>query len=439
MVRNLKRERIVILGAGGRDFHNFHMAYRDNYFYEVVAFTAAQIPFIEKRSYPPELAGPNYPEGIPVYPEEELGDLISKYKIDKVVFAYSDVSHEHVMHAASLSLSRGADFILLGPERTMLGTRVPVISVCATRTGCGKSVITKKLAYLFKGKGIKVSVVRHPMAYCDFVPVRKFSTMGDINGGVCTIEEREEFEPLIEIGITVYAGVDYEKVLDEAERDSEVIIWDGGNNDFPFIRPDFEIVLIDALRPGHERLFYPGLVNLRRGNLLIITKVNEAKESGIEEIIANVRQENPDAGILKASSIFKLSDPALMEGKRALVIEDGPTITHGGMTHGAGVSASLGIVSGFIDPRPYAVGSIKETYNRFPHIGPVLPAMGYSERQIKELEETISRVSCDVVIIATPVDLMRIIKIDKPAVRVFYDFDIDLNGLVDSFLKKYVS
>jgi predicted GTPase len=425
------------MGAGGRDFHNFNMVYRDNPDYDVVAFTAAQIPFIEKRVYPPELAGPHYPAGVPIRPEAELVPLITKHMVKQVAFAYSDVSHEYVMHRASLCLSLGTDFILHGPVDTMLESAVPVISVCAVRTGCGKSIITKKLAHLIKERGVKVSVVRHPMAYCDFVPARKFSSLEEIDMGACTIEEREEFEPLVERGITVYAGVDYREVLMQAERDTEVIIWDGGNNDFPFVRPDFEIVLIDAMRPGHETLFYPGEVNLRRGNLVMITKINEARESDLAGIRATIRRVNPDAGVLETRSIFRLSDHDFVEGKRALVIEDGPTITHGGMPYGAGVSSSIGKVAEFIDPRPYAVGSIGEIFARFPHIGPVLPAMGYSELQMKELEETISRVPADVVVIATPVDLRRIMKIDTPTVRVFYDFDIDLRGLVRSFLKEH--
>ena len=340
MAEELKKEKVIIMGAGGRDFHNFNMLYRDNPRSEVVAFTAAQIPYIEKRVYPPELAGPYYPEGIAIHPEVELESLLSKHRVHRVIFSYSDVSHEYVMHRASLCLARGADFLLPGPEHTMLGPAVPIISVCAVRTGCGKSIITRKLAHAFKEMGSRVSVIRHPMAYCDFVPVKRFATMEDIDRGSCTIEEREEFEPLVEKGITVYAGVDYQKVLRDAENLSQVIIWDGGNNDFPFIYPDFEIVLIDALRPGHEMLFYPGEVNLRRANLLIITKINEAKESDRKGIEAVIRTENPDANVLETSSVFSISDYEAIKGKRALVIEDGPTITHGGMPYGAGVAAS---------------------------------------------------------------------------------------------------
>lgn len=438
MTRGLNKEKVIIMGAGGRDFHNFNMLYRDNPRKEVVAFTAAQIPYIEKRVYPRELAGPGYPQGIAIRPEQELESLLSTHRVQRVVFSYSDVSHEYLMHRASLCLARGADFLLPGPERTMLGSSVPVISVCAVRTGCGKSIITRKLARIFKEMGIRVSVIRHPMSYCDFVPVKRFSSMEDIDRGSCTIEEREEFEPLAEQGITVYAGVDYQKVLHDTEKVSQVIIWDGGNNDFPFLRPDFEIVLIDALRPGHELLYYPGEVNLRRANLLIVTKINEAKESDREGLKAVIRRENPDAGVLETGSVFTVSDYNAIRGKKALVIEDGPTITHGGMPYGAGMSASMGIVSEFIDPRHYAAGSLRETYEKFPHIGPVLPAMGYSRPQMKDLEETISRVPADVVIIATPVDLRRIIPIDKPLVRVFYDFDIDLRPLARSFLETHV-
>jgi predicted GTPase len=426
------------MGAGGRDFHNFNMVYRDDPRYEVIAFTAAQIPFIEQRHYPAELAGGLYPEGIPVYPELSLQNLIREYKIDRVVFAYSDVSHEQLMHKASLCLSLGADFVLHGPEKTMLHSGIPVISVCAVRTGCGKSVITRKLAGLFREHGVRVSVIRHPMAYCDFAPVVKFSTMLDIDRSACTIEEREEFEPLVEKGVTVFAGVDYRKILEEAEKGSQVIIWDGGNNDFPFILPRLEIVLLDGLRPGHEKLFYPGEVNLKRGNVLIITKVNEARRVDIEKIRETIRSENPAAAVFETSSLLELSDPEMIKDKMALVIEDGPTMTHGGLSYGAGVSASKDLVSGFVNPRLFATGSIREIYAKFPHIGAVLPAMGYSDVQILELEETIAKIPAEVVIIATPVDLQKIVKIDAPVVRVSYDFDINLDGIVEAFLKEHV-
>jgi predicted GTPase len=440
MDRKIDREgepiRVIILGAGGRDFHNFNTFFRNNPFYRVVAFTAAQIPFIAHRSYPPELAGANYPDGIPIYPEEELPRLLSEHCPHHVVFSYSDVSHEALMDKASLVLSLGQDFVLLGPEGTMIRSQVPVISVCAVRTGCGKSVITRRIAVFLKKRGFNVSVIRHPMAYCIFKPVVRFSMMKDVDEEACTIEEREEFEPLVEMGITVYAGVDYEKVLREAEKESQVILWDGGNNDFPFIRPDWEIVLLDALRPGHERLYYPGEVNLRRADLLLIAKVNEGSEASLKEIRKNISMLNPKAKVLDAPSVTHLDHPELVKGKRVLVIEDGPTITHGGMPDGAGASASRKLARELVDPRPYAVGSLREVFRMYPHIGRVLPAMGYSEDQIKDLEETIRRSDCDAVVIATPADLRRKIMIGQATVRVHYDFDVDLNPLIDRFLNE---
>jgi predicted GTPase len=428
--------RVIILGAGGRDFHNFNTFFRNRPSYQVVAFTATQIPFIANRTYPPELAGANYPDGIPIYPEEDLSRLLSEYRVDQVVFSYSDVSHEELMDKASLVLSKGKDFLLLGPDATMINSKVPVISVCAVRTGCGKSVITRKIASLFKKRGVKVSVIRHPMAYCVFKPIIRFSEMRDVDEEACTIEEREEFEPLVEMGITVYAGVDYGQVLREAEKEYQVIIWDGGNNDFAFIKPDWEIVLLDALRPGHEKLYYPGEVNLRRADLLIVTKVNEGKEGSLKKIMKNISMANPRAIVVEAPSVTHLDHPEYIDNKRVLVVEDGPTITHGGMPDGAGASASRKIARVLIDPRPYAVGSLREVYERFPHIGLVLPAMGYSDQQVKDLEETIRRSPCDAVVIATPMDLRRKIIIDQPTVRVSYDFDIDLNPYIEWFINK---
>ena len=430
--------RVILLGAGGRDFHNFNSFFRGRPAYEVVAFTATQIPFIGNRTYPAELAGPNYPRGIPIYPEEELPRLLSEYRVNQVVFCYSDVSHQELMDKASLVLSKGANFVFLGPDETMLESRVPVLSVCAVRTGCGKSVITRKVAGLLKKRGIKVSVIRHPMAYCAFTPTLRFSSTKDVDEETCTIEEKEEFEPLVEMGITVYAGVDYEQVLRAAERESEVIIWDGGNNDFPFIASDWEIVLLDALRPGHERLYYPGEVNLRRADLLIITKVNEAEEGAVKRIRENISVANPGAKVLEAPSVLELDHPDRVRHKRVLVIEDGPTITHGGMPSGAGVAASGRFGFTPVDPRPYAVGSLQEVYQKYTHIGNVLPAMGYSENQIKELEETIRRCPCEAVVIATPTDLRRMMTFEQPAVRVSYDFDIDLSSLLDGFLSQRV-
>ena len=435
-----KREkaiRAIILGAGGRDFHNFNTFFRDNPSYEVVAFTATQIPFIANRIYPPTLSGPNYPYGIPIYPEEDLPRLISDKKVREVFFSYSDISHEELMDKASLILSLGADFRLLGPEATMIESRVPVLSVCAVRTGCGKSVITRKIARLLRGKGLRVVVIRHPMAYCSFKPVLRFASMKDIDAEACTIEEREEFEPLVEAGITVYAGIDYELVLREAEKEARLIIWDGGNNDFPFVRSDFEIVLLDALRPGHERLYFPGEVNLRRGDLLIITKVNEAKEGALAKIRENISKMNPKAPVLETSSILRLDRPELIKGKRVLVVEDGPTITHGGMPDGAGAAASRQWARELIDPREFAVRSLKTVFEQYPHMGRVLPAMGYSEEQIRDLAETIQRSEAEAVVIGTPTDLRKRIRIEAPATRVVYDFDVDLSSWLEGFLKRY--
>jgi len=437
--RSKESIRVIILGAGGRDFHNFNTYFRKNPSYRVIAFTAAQIPYIAGRVYPPELAGPQYPQGIPIHPEEELPRLLSEYVVDQVVFSYSDVSHEALMDMASLVLSKGQDFVFLGPKETMIVSRVPVISVCAVRTGCGKSVITRKLASLLKKKGLRVSVIRHPMAYCDFKPVLRFSNARDVEKETCTIEEREEFEPLVEAGITVYAGVDYERVLRAAERESEVIVWDGGNNDFSFIRPDWEIVLVDALRPGHEKLYYPGEVNLRRADLVIITKVNEGSEESLAKIGKNISLMNPGAEVLEAPSVTRVDHPEMIADKRVLVIEDGPTITHGGMPDGAGTSASRKLARELVDPRPYAVGSLRQVYKNYPHIGRVLPAMGYSEEQIKDLEETIRHSVCDAVVVATPTDLGRKIRIDQPTVRVSYDFNVDLLPPVNRFMQRRVA
>jgi predicted GTPase len=432
--RKRSPRRVIILGAGGRDFHNFNTFFRDRPSYRVVAFTATQIPYIANRIYPPELAGKNYPKGIPIFPEEELARLLDETRPQQVAFSYSDVSHQEVMEKASLVLSRGADFLLLGPEETMIESRVPTLSVCAVRTGCGKSVVTRKIASLFKKKGLRVSVIRHPMAYCEFKPVLRFSSMQEIEEEACTIEEGEEFEPLVKMGTTVFAGVDYERVLRKAERESQVILWDGGNNDVPFVRPDLEIVLLDALRPGDERLYYPGEVNLRRADLLIITKVNEGSEKSLIKIRENISLINPRAAVLEAPSVTSLDRPEWIESKRVLVIEDGPTLTHGGMPDGAGASAARKLARELVDPRPYAVGSLKEVYERYPHIGRVLPAVGYSEEQIRDLEETIHRSECEAVVVATPVDLQEKIRIDQPTVRVSYDFDVDLHPLVENFV-----
>ncbi len=425
---------VILMGAGGRDFHNFNTFFRDHPKYRVVAFTATQIPFISNRTYPPQLSGALYPEGIPIFPEEDLPQLLSDPSVEQVVFSYSDVSHDELMDKASLVLSKGKNFMLLGPQSTMLQSSKPVISVCAVRTGCGKSVITRKIATLLKKRGIRVSVIRHPMAYCTFKPIQRFSDLNEVDAEACTIEEKEEFEPLVEMGIVVYAGIDYEKVLKEAERESQVIIWDGGNNDFPFFWPDLEIVLLDALRPGHEKLYYPGEVNLKRADLLIITKVNEGSEASFRQILENISKANPLAKVMMAPSVVQVDHPERITQKKVLVIEDGPTITHGGMAEGAGASISKRLASETMDPRPYAVGSLKEVFHNHPHIGKVLPAMGYSETQIRELEETVRQCPCDAVVLATPADLRRKIRIAQPVARVTYDFEIDLEPIIEDFL-----
>lgn len=426
---------VILMGAGGRDFHNFNTCFRDRPGYRVVAFTATQIPYIANRTYPQDLSGALYPEGIPIFPEEDLPRLLSQTPVRQVVFSYSDISYGELMNKASFILSKGRRFVLLGQEETMLQSRIPVISVCAVRTGCGKSVVTREIASTLKKRGVSVSVIRHPMAYCTFKPVLKFSKMEDVDQEACTIEEKEEFEPLVEMGITVYAGIDYKEVLREAEKESRIIIWDGGNNDLPFLRPDLEIVLLDALRPGHEVLYYPGEVNFRRADLLIIAKVNEGRMESLDRIRENIVRFNPGAKVLEAASMIRVDHPERIEGKRVLVIEDGPTITHGDMPDGAGASISRKLAGELVDPRPYAAGSLKEVFEKYSHIGNVLPAMGYSDEQIRDLEETVRRSVCDAVVIATPADLRRKIRIDQPAVRVSYSFDLDLQPVLEGFLK----
>ena len=412
------------MGAAGRDFHNFNVYFRENNEYEVVAFTATQIPGIEGRVYPPELAGPNYPNGIPIYPEEELPELIRKYNVDEVVFAYSDVSHEYVMHRASIALAAGADFRLMGPSTTMLKAKVPVVSVCAVRTGCGKSQTSRKVAKILKANGYRVVVVRHPMPYGDLRKqiCQRFATFEDLDKYECTIEEREEYEPHLRNGIIVYAGVDYEKILREAENEADIIVWDGGNNDLPFYRPDLHIVVTDPHRPGHELKYHPGEANLRMADVVVINKVDTAKPENIEAVEKNIRDVNPKAIIVKAASPMTVENPELIKGKRVLVIEDGPTLTHGEMPYGIGAIAAekLG-ASEIIDPRPYAVGSITDAYKKYAHLGPILPALGYGEHQIRELEETINKAPCEVVVVGTPIDLRKLIKINKPAVYVRYE------------------
>jgi len=417
------QNRIVIVGAAGRDFHNFNVCYRDDAWNRVVAFTAAQIPDIAGRKYPAELAGPHYPDGIPIYPEEILEKLIKEERINLAVFSYSDVSHVRVMNLASRVLAVGADFLLLGAERTMLKSSVPVVSVCATRTGCGKSPVSRRIAELLKQQGLRVVAIRHPMPYGDLVKqkVQRFADVTDMDCQKCTVEEREEYEPHVRCGTVVYAGVDYAAILREAEKEADVIIWDGGNNDTPFLKPDLEIVVTDPHRAGHEVLYHPGEVNLLRADVVIINKVDSAFKEAVETVRRNIEDRNSHALIIETDSVVKIDDAEQLKGKKVLVIEDGPSLTHGEMAFGAGVIAAQRAGATLVDPRMYAVGSIRDTFAKYSHVGSLLPAMGYSEKQLKELEETIRRTPCDFVLIATPIDLRHLVPIAQPSLRVTYD------------------
>jgi len=417
------QNRIVIVGAAGRDFHNFNVCYRDDAWNRVVAFTAAQIPDIAGRKYPAELAGPHYPDGIPIYPEEILEKLIKEERINLAVFSYSDVSHVRVMNLASRVLAVGADFLLLGAERTMLKSSVPVVSVCATRTGCGKSPVSRRIAELLKQQGLRVVAIRHPMPYGDLVKqkVQRFADVTDMDRQKCTVEEREEYEPHVRCGTVVYAGVDYAAILREAEKEADVIIWDGGNNDTPFLKPDLEIVVTDPHRAGHEVLYHPGEVNLLRADVVIINKVDSAFKEAVETVRRNIEDRNSHALIIETDSVVKIDDAEQLRGKKVLVIEDGPSLTHGEMAFGAGVIAAQRAGATLVDPRMYAVGSIRDTFAKYSHVGSLLPAMGYSEKQLKELEETIRRTPCDFVLIATPIDLRHLVPIAQPSLRVTYD------------------
>ncbi len=423
----MEKIRVIIMGAAGRDFHNFNTYFRDNPRYEVVAFTATQIPNIEGRRYPPALAGDLYPQGIPIYPEAELPELIERFEVGQVVFAYSDVSHEYVMHRASLVNAAGADFRLMGGQNTMLESSKPVVAVCAVRTGSGKSQTTRYVCDLLQAMGKKVVAVRHPMPYGDLVKqrVQRFATYADLDRYECTIEEREEYEPHIDRGIVVYAGVDYEAILREAEKEADVIVWDGGNNDLPFYKPDLWITVVDPHRPGHEVRYYPGEANLRAADVVVINKIDTADYEAIRTVQANIARVNPDAVVIQAASPIFVEDPAGIRGKRVLVIEDGPTLTHGEMSYGAGyIAAQRFGAAEIVDPRPYAVDSIAATYAKYPKTGPVLPAMGYGEAQIRDLEETINRVPCDLVIVGTPIDLRRLLKVRHPMDRVRYELQV---------------
>ncbi len=433
----------IIAGAAGRDFHDFNTVFRNDESHRVVAFTATQIPNIEGRLYPPALSGPLYPKGIPIYPESELTDLIHKHDVDEVVFSYSDVSHEYVMHLASRVLAAGAGFRLLGPSATMLKSIKPIVSICAVRTGSGKSQTSRKVLDILKNElGYqRVVAIRHPMPYGDLAAqaVQRFASHADMDAAQCTIEEREEYEPYVDRGAVIFAGVDYEAILRKAEEEADVIIWDGGNNDLPFYKPDFHIVVVDPHRPGHELRYHPGEANLRMADAVVINKIDTADSAGINTVLGNIRAVNPSAIVVRGASPLSVENPDGIRGKRVLVIEDGPTLTHGEMAYGAGVVAAQQFgAAEIIDPRPYAVRTIADTYRKYPNTGPILPAMGYGREQIADLEETINRTMVDMVIIATPIDLGRLVDIDKPNQRVRYELqEIGRPDLADLLKERF--
>ncbi|MBI5021871.1 MAG: GTPase [Ignavibacteriales bacterium] len=440
----MKRIKVIIMGAAGRDFHDFNTVYRDNELYDVVAFTATQIPNIDGRKYPAELAGKLYPNGVPIYPESDLVSLIKKNNVDEVVFAYSDVSHNYVMAKASVVMAAGAHFKLLGAHPTMIKSKVPVIAIVAVRTGSGKSQTSRKVCKLLRDMGKRVVAIRHPMPYGDLVKqkVQRYQTLDDLVKFECTVEEMEEYEPHIVNGTIIYAGVDYEAILRQAEQEADVIVWDGGNNDMSFYQPDMTITVADPHRPGHELTYYPGAANINLADVIVINKVESATRENIDSVRRNIRSVNSKAVVIEAASPISVDDENLIRGKRVLVVEDGPTLTHGEMAYGAGVIAAQKFgAKEVVDPRPWVVNSIAETFTKYPKIGILLPAMGYGGKQIKDLETTINKVDCDTVIIGTPIDLRRIIKINKPSVRVRYELDEiakpDLNDLLSNFFKNY--
>ena len=432
-------KKVIIMGAAGRDFHNFNSFYRGNPEYQVVAFTAAQISDldagagVEKRVYPPELAGVGYPDGIMIYPEAMLEKLIEDLDVDEVVFAYSDVPHEYVMNEASRALAAGASFILLGPEATMIKPSKPLVSVCASRTGSGKSPTSRWLLLRLKEKGHRVVVIRHPMPYGNLYKqrVQRFETLEDLDIHECTIEEREDYEPHIENGAIVFAGVDYEEILEAAEKEADIVIWDGGNNDFPFYQPTVHIVLVDPHRAGHELNYYPGTTNVRMADIAIVSKVNTAKPEDVERTIANVKELNSSARIFKADILITAETEEGIKGKKVLVVEDGPTVTHGGMSYGAATIKAEELGAEIVDPRPYATGSIREIYRLFPHLEKVLPAVGYSENQMDELSKVINDTPCDLVLLGTPTDIRRYLKVEKPVVRVRYELEEIVPGEIE--------
>lgn len=440
----MSKRKVIIMGAAGRDFHNFNTYFRDNPNYEVVLFTATQIPDIEGRVYPPELAGSLYPNGIPIEPESRLVELIKAHNVDEVVLAYSDLPHQYVMEKAAIVTSAGADFKLMGPMHTMIESKKPVVSICAIRTGCGKSQTTRRVLDILRAKGKKVISIRHPMPYGNLVEqkVQRYATYEDLDKYKCTIEEREEYEPHIDRKSVIYAGVDYEAILRQAEQeDPDIILWDGGNNDFPFYKSDLMVVVVDPHRPGHEVSYYPGMTNLLMADVIVINKEETANSEGIEIIRKNIEKWNPTAVVVDASSPIFVDDHSSIKGKRVLVVEDGPTLTHGEMHYGAGfVAAKKFGASEIIDPRPFAVGSIIDTYKKYDHLDSILPAMGYGEKQIRELEQTINNSDADLVVIGTPIDLRRVMKLNKPAVRVKYELQEigkpNLEDVITDFLKK---
>ena len=439
----MQKKKVLIMGAAGRDFHNFNMIFRDNPQYQVVAFTATQIPNIHGRKYPDRLAGKLYPKGIPILSEDDLVKLIKRFKIDEVIFSYSDVSYQYVMQKGAMVLAAGADFKLLGKQKTTLKSKRPVIAVCAARTGSGKSQTTRKVCQILKSAGIDPVVIRHPMPYGDLTKqiCQRFASLSDMDKHHCTIEEREEYEPHIQQGTVVYAGVDYGVILKQAEKEAEVIVWDGGNNDIPFYLPDLHITVVDPHRPGDELCYFPGRTNLLLADVILINKVDSADYQDIEQVRFNVRETNPEAILIEAASPIFVDHPQRIRGKIVLVVEDGPTLTHGGMTYGAGVIAAEKFgAKDIIDPRPWVKGEIKRAFEAYPEIGALLPALGYGEKQIKDLQKTINAIPCDSVIIGTPIDLTRLLKINKPSVRVRYELDEigkpDLEEVIEKFLKK---